>query len=97
MCTRRVDLLFHLVHMSPHPCMPSAFHGVLTPVDLFIFYFLSVCLGGVVLDLMRMKKFKFHESEMQAQVEPGIKKSELNDQLAKFGFMFGPDPASNPS
>jgi len=53
--------------------------------------------SGIVLDLMRMKKFKLHKAEMQAQVEPGIKKSELNALLEPEGLLFGPDPASNPS
>ena len=37
------------------------------------------------------------KAEMQAQVEPGIKKSELNALLEPEGLLFGPDPASNPS
>jgi FAD/FMN-containing dehydrogenase len=40
---------------------------------------------------------RYFEAEMQAQVGPGLKKSELNDLLAPFGMLFGPDPASNPS
>eukprot|EP00039_Didymoeca_costata_P011858 m.168242 g.168242 ORF g.168242 m.168242 type:complete len:284 (-) comp15313_c0_seq29:1265-2116(-) len=53
--------------------------------------------GGVVLDLMKMKKCELIEGEMQAVVGPGLKKSQLNDFLQPHGLLFGPDPASNPS
>lgn len=50
-----------------------------------------------MLDLMKMKHFEMHAAEMQASVGPGLKKSEFNALLEPHGFLFGPDPASNPS
>lgn len=53
--------------------------------------------GGVVLDLMRMKKIELLASDSQCRVQPGLKKLELNEWLEPHGLLFGPDPASNPS
>ena len=54
-------------------------------------------LGGVVLDLMLMQKIEMNIPDFQVKVEPGVKKLTLNRKLGEHGFLFGPDPASNPS
>lgn len=50
--------------------------------------------GGIVLDLMRMKDFVMHEAEMQATVQPGIKKSELNEKLEPYATRTHPPHTS---
>ena len=54
-------------------------------------------LGGVVLDMMRMKDIELLADDLLAVVQPGVKKLELARFLAPHGLLFGPDPASNPS
>ena len=53
--------------------------------------------GGVVLNLMKMKRMELREKDMQVVVGPGVKKADLNAYLEPHGLLFGPDPASNPS
>jgi D-lactate dehydrogenase (cytochrome) len=53
--------------------------------------------GGVCLDLMRMKTVTLNKPDMQATVQPGLKKLELGKFLEGHNLLFGPDPASNPS
>ena len=53
--------------------------------------------GGVALDLKRMKKMELRADDMQAVLGPGCIKNDINKWLEPSGFLFGPDPASNPS
>lgn len=51
--------------------------------------------GGIVLDLSRMDKIKKISIEDRlAVVEPGVVYATLEKALAKYGFLFPPDPAS---
>ena len=51
--------------------------------------------GGIVLDLNRMDKIKKISIEDRlAVVEPGVVYATLEKALAKYGFLFPPDPAS---
>ncbi len=51
--------------------------------------------GGIVLDMNRMDKIKKISIEDRlAVVEPGVVYANLEKALAKYGFLFPPDPAS---
>ena len=56
--------------------------------------------GGCVIDTSRMKAIDVRGVERGdgvARVGAGVLKSELNAALKPLGFVFGPDPSSNPS
>eukprot|EP01046_Picozoa_sp_COSAG06_P018504 COSAG06_NODE_1290_length_9985_cov_3.727190_5_plen_368_part_00 len=53
--------------------------------------------GGVALDLAKMKKMELRKDDMQAVLGPGCIKNDINEWLEPSGYLFGPDPASNPS
>jgi len=54
--------------------------------------------GGIVLDLYRMNRLlSIHVDDQIVVVEPGVVCDTLNDELAKHGFFFPPDPASSPA
>jgi hypothetical protein len=53
--------------------------------------------GGVALDLVKMKKMELRKDDMQAVLGPGCIKNDINEWLEPSGYLFGPDPASNPS
>lgn len=46
--------------------------------------------------MMRMKNIHLLPDDLQAVVQPGVKKLELAQYLEPHGMLFGPDPASNP-
>ena len=50
---------------------------------------------GIVLDVSRLHRIlEVNSEERWARVQPGIVLAELNQQLAREGLMFGPDPSS---
>ena len=53
--------------------------------------------GGVVLATSAMKTIEIDVVDGVARVGAGVAKSELNAALRKLGFVFGPDPSSDPS
>jgi D-lactate dehydrogenase (cytochrome) len=54
--------------------------------------------GGCVCDLRHMKRIvDVDVMQRIAIVEAGVLKNELNAYLSAYGFVFGPDPSSNPT
>jgi len=54
--------------------------------------------GGVLLDLCSMNKIlQIDLDNLTVITEPGVVCDRLNDELAKHGFFFPPDPASSPA
>ena len=52
--------------------------------------------GGIVLDLSGLNKIlEIEVDNLQVLIEPGIIHKRLNDELAKHGFFFPPDPGSS--
>ena len=52
--------------------------------------------GGIVLDMTRMNRILELDLEnLQVVVEPGLVHKKLNDELAKHGLFFPPDPGSS--
>lgn len=51
--------------------------------------------GGVVLNLVRLNKIEMIDTAARAAVvEPGVVNQALQEELAKFGYFYPPDPAS---
>lgn len=54
--------------------------------------------GGILLSLEQMTRIiEVHEDDFQVTVEPGIGHKDLNEQLARYGLFFPPDPGANAS
>ena len=54
--------------------------------------------GGILLDLCSMNKIlQLDLDNLTVVTEPGVICDRLNDELAKHGFFFPPDPASSPA
>lgn len=53
--------------------------------------------GGVVLCTSHFNQIRIKKHDLMAEVGAGVLKNELNAALKKEGFIFGPDPSSNPS
>jgi len=54
--------------------------------------------GGIILDMSSMDRILSIDIDNQCvAVEAGVVCDNLNDELAKFGFFFPPDPASSPA
>jgi D-lactate dehydrogenase (cytochrome) len=52
--------------------------------------------GGLVLDLTRMNRIlEIRPQDLQADVEPGVLRKELNRQAGKHGLFFPPDPGAD--
>ncbi|MCA9882409.1 MAG: FAD-binding oxidoreductase [Anaerolineae bacterium] len=52
--------------------------------------------GGILLSLQRMNKIiEVHADDFQVTVEPGIPYMDMNEQLARYGLFFAPDPGAN--
>jgi len=52
--------------------------------------------GGIVLDLMRMDRIlEVRPEDFQVDVQAGLKYKDLNQQLARYGLFFAPDPGAN--
>jgi glycolate oxidase len=55
-------------------------------------------IGGIIIDMSSMNKIISIDIDNQSvTVEPGVVCDNLNDELAKYGFFFPPDPASSPA
>lgn len=52
---------------------------------------------GLVIDTSKLLDITIDKNNNCAWVGAGVKKLQLNKHLSQFGFVFGPDPASNPS
>lgn len=53
--------------------------------------------GGVVICTMKLRDFEIRPDDFMVVCGPGLFKTEVNKRLNKEGFLFGPDPASDPS
>jgi D-lactate dehydrogenase (cytochrome) len=54
--------------------------------------------GGLVIDLTRMDKvIEIRPEDLQAEVQPGVLRKELNRQTGRFGLFFPPDPGADAS
>ena len=52
--------------------------------------------GGISVDTSRMKKvLEIHESDLDAVVQPGVSRTQLNDELRASGLMFTVDPGAD--
>jgi len=52
--------------------------------------------GGVVIDMIRMNKIlEIRPRDLQADVQPGVLRKELNRQAGKHGLFFPPDPGAD--
>ena len=52
--------------------------------------------GGISVDTSRMNKIlNIHESDLDAVVQPGVSRSQLNDELRASGLMFTVDPGAD--
>jgi len=58
----------------------------------------SAIQGGVTLDFARMSKvLRVHQGDMEAVVQPGLTREELNRELRATGLFFSVDPGANAS
>jgi D-lactate dehydrogenase (cytochrome) len=54
--------------------------------------------GGLVIDLTRMDQvLKIRPEDLQADVQPGVLRKDLNRQTGQFGLFFPPDPGADAS
>ena len=54
--------------------------------------------GGIVVNFGRMNQIiKVHEGDFQVTVQPGIFYKDMNNELARYGLFFPPDPGANAS
>lgn len=54
--------------------------------------------GGIVLDFYRMNQIlAVHAGDFQVDVQPGILYKDMNEELARYGLFFPPDPGANAS
>lgn len=54
--------------------------------------------GGLVMDLTRMDKIlEIRPQDLQADVQPGVLRKELNRRAGKYGLFFPPDPGADAS
>ena len=52
--------------------------------------------GGLVMDMTRMNEIlEFRPQDLQADVQPGVLRKELNRQAGKQGLFFPPDPGAD--
>jgi D-lactate dehydrogenase (cytochrome) len=52
--------------------------------------------GGISLSFERMNRIvEVHADDFQVTVQPGIGHKDLNEQLARYGLFFAPDPGAN--
>ncbi len=52
--------------------------------------------GGLVMDFTRMDKIlEIRPEDLQADVQPGVLRKELNHQVGKYGLFFPPDPGAD--
>lgn len=52
--------------------------------------------GGILLSMEKMKQIvEVHADDFQVTVQPGIPHKDLNEQLARYGLFFPPDPGAN--
>lgn len=52
--------------------------------------------GGISVDTSRMKRIlEIHESDLDAVVQPGVSRTQLNDELRATGLMFTVDPGAD--
>ncbi len=52
--------------------------------------------GGILLSFERMTRIvEVHADDFQVTVQPGIGHKDLNEQLARYGLFFPPDPGAN--
>jgi len=56
---------------------------------------IPVC-GGILMSFERMNRIiQVHADDFQVTVQPGIGHKDLNEQLARYGLFFPPDPGAN--
>lgn len=88
-CANEVALVAKLCHRHHIPCNPMGTRTGLEGGSLAV-------IPGVTVDMSRMNRIiKVYPEEMLVEVEPGVKKSQLQQHLAKLGFYFPVDPGSD--
>ncbi|WP_439122377.1 FAD-binding oxidoreductase [Marivita sp.] len=89
--TEEVSQILRLCSQNGCPVVPygigSSLEGHVVPVQ-----------GGITVDTSRMNKLlEVHQSDLDAVVEPGVTRVQLNDALRATGLMFTVDPGADAS
>lgn len=87
--TEEVSAILALCSQHKCPVIPygigSSLEGHIVPVQ-----------GGITVDTSRMNRvLEIHESDLNAVVEPGVTRTQLNDALRATGLMFTVDPGAD--
>ncbi|MFP7672568.1 FAD-binding oxidoreductase [Marivita sp. S0852] len=87
--TQEVSAILRLCNENSCPVVPygigSSLEGHIVPVQ-----------GGITIDTSRMNKvLEIHESDLDAVVEPGVTRTQLNEALRATGLMFTVDPGAD--
>ncbi|MCR9111139.1 FAD-linked oxidase C-terminal domain-containing protein [Marivita sp. XM-24bin2] len=87
--TEEVSQLLRVCSQHGCPVVPygigSSLEGHIVPVQ-----------GGITVDTSRMNRIlQINESDLDAVVEPGVTRVQLNDELRATGLMFTVDPGAN--
>ena len=87
--TQEVSAILRICSQHSCPVIPygigSSLEGHIVPVQ-----------GGITIDTSRMNKvLEVHESDLDAVVEPGVTRVQLNDALRATGLMFTVDPGAD--
>ncbi len=89
--TEEVSRIMALCHQHRCPVVPfgvgSSLEGHVIPLR-----------GGISIDTSRMNKvLAVHEADLDAVVQPGVTRKQLNEELRATGLMFTVDPGANAS
>ncbi len=85
------DIVQIVRHCSAHQC-PMIPYGVGTSLEGHII----PVRGGVTIDTSRMNSvLEIHDADLDAVVQPGVTRKQLNEELKTTGLMFTVDPGAN--